>query len=292
MSNIDKTIDEIDKIKHNIDIILNNQKKMLFFLKSYHYILILAQIFKLKISLMNLNENQDFIVLFLSQVEMELITINLYIDKSLIDLENIVKDQEIIYKHIDSIFNNLTQNIKLLNIKLLNIELLNIESNQISTLDSYMEAIVNFNIILNNDAIIKEYIISIREILKKCIMYIEKVRVMWYNYKVKINTNTNTNTITITTTENKKRKLIFSDLDSDAKENKTVLFFSTLTLESESVSESKFVSESLSVSESVSALESAFTSISASEDNLKTKKAKQSLNNEKVITWLAKNSTS
>ena len=284
MSNIDKTIDEIDKIKHNIDIILNNQKKMLFFLKSYHYILILAQIFKLKISLMNLNENQDFIVLFLSRVEMELITINLYIDKSLLDLENIVKDQEIIYKHIDSIFNNLSQNIKLLKI----------ESNQISTLDSYMEAIVNFNIILNNDAIIKEYIISIREILKKCIMYIEKVRVMWYNYKVKINTNTNTNTntITITTTENKKRKLIFSDLDldSDAKENKTVLFFSTLTLESESVSESKFVSESVSVS--VTALESAFTSISASEDNLKTKKTKQSLNNEKVITWLAKNSTS
>ena len=264
MSNTDKTIDEI---KHNIDIILNNQKKMLFFLKSYHYILILSRIFNLKISLMNLNENQNCIVLFLSQVEMELITINLCIDKSLLDLENIVKDQEIIYKHIDSIFNNLTQNIKLL---------IHIEKTKISTLDSYIEAIVKFNIILNNDAIIKEYIISIREILKNSIIYIENVKVMWYNYKVKINKNTNT----ITTTENRKRKLNFSDLDldldSDAKENKTVLFSSKLTTESESVSESKSVSESASVSE----------------DNLKTKKAKQSLNNEKVITWLAKNSTS
>jgi hypothetical protein len=274
MSNIDKTIDEIDKIKHNIDIILNNQKKMLFFLKSYHYILILAQIFKLKISLMNLNENQDFIVLFLSQVEMELITINLYIDKSLLDLENIVKDQEIIYKHIDSIFNNLTQNIKLLNIELLNIELSNIESNQISTLDSYMKAIVKFNIILNNDAIIKEYIISIREILKKCIMYIEKARVMWYNYKFKINTNT-----IITTTENKKRKSELLDIDIDVDVSVSV------SVDDQDINkddnEKKFLFSLAS--------ECTSECVSESVANLKTKKTKKFSNNEKVITWLKNN---
>jgi hypothetical protein len=133
-----------------------------------------------------------------------------------------------------------------------------------------MEAIVKFNIILNNDAIIKEYIISIREILKKCIMYIEKARVMYYNYKVKINTNI--------TTENKKRKPELLNIDSESV--------------SESVSEfvSEFVSES--VSEFVSVSAPVPVPVSVSEDNLKTKKAKKSLNNEKVITWLAKNSTS
>jgi len=232
MSNTDKTTNEIEKIKHNIGIILNNQKKMLFFLNSNHYILILANIFQIILTFKTINVNQDFIVLLLSQVEMQITTIDFWINKSLLDLENISKDQDIIYTNIDSIFNNLTQNIKLLNIKLLNIELLNIESNQISTLDSYMEAIVKFNIILNNDAIIKEYIISIREILKKCIMYIEKARVMYYNYKVKINTNI--------TTENKKRKPELLNIDSESV--------------SESVSEfvSEFVSESVSVSASLS----------------------------------------
>ena len=253
MSNTDKTTIEIDKIKHNIGIILNNQKKMLFFLNSNHYILILANIFQIILTFKTINGNQDFIVLFLSQVEMQITTIDFLINKSLLDLENISKDQDIIYTNIDSIFNNLTQNIKLLNI-----ELLNIESNQISTLDSYMEAIVKFNIILNNDAIIKEYIISIREILKRCIMYIEKARVMYYNYKVKINTNTNI------ITENKKRKPELLNIDS------------------ESVSE--FVSESVTVPVPVPVL--------VSEDNLKSKKAKKSLSNEKVISWLTKNSTS
>jgi len=274
MSNTDKTTIEIDKIKHNIGIILNNQKKMLFFLNSNHYILILANIFQIILTFKTINGNQDFIVLFLSQVEMQITTIDFLINKSLLDLENISKDQDIIYTNIDSIFNNLTQNIKLLNIELLNIELLNIESNQISTLDSYMEAIVKFNIILNNDAIIKEYIISIREILKRCIMYIEKARVMYYNYKVKINTNTNI------ITENKKRKPELLNIDSESVSE----FVSESVSEFVSESVSEFVSESVTVPVPVPVL--------VSEDNLKSKKAKKSLSNEKVISWLTKNSTS
>jgi len=276
MSNTDKTTNEIDKIKHNIATINNNQTKMLFFLKSNHYIQILANIFQIILTFKTINVNQDFIVLFLSQVEMQITTIDFWINKSLLDLENISKDQDIIYTNIDSNFKNLTQNIKLLNIELLNIELSNIESNQISTLDSYMKAIVKFNIILNNDAIIKEYIISIREILKKCIMYIEKARVMWYNYKFKINTNT-----IITTTENKKRKSELLDIDIDVDVSVSV----SVSVDDQDINkddnEKKFLFSLAS--------ECTSECVSESVANLKTKKTKKSSNNEKVITWLKNN---
>jgi len=280
MSNTDKTTNEIDKIKHNIATINNNQTKMLFFLKSNHYIKILANIFQIILTFKTINVNQDFIVLFLSQVEMQITTIDFWINKSLLNLENISKDQDIIYTNIDSNFKNLTQNIKLLNIELLNIELSNIESNQISTLDSYIEAIVKFNIILNNDAIIKEYIISIREILKKCIMYIEKARVMWYKFKI------NTNTI-ITTTENKKRKseLLDIDVDVDVNVNVNVNVNVSVSVDDQDINkdnnEKKFLFSLASISTS--------ECVSESVANLKTKKTKKSSNNEKVITWLKNN---
>jgi hypothetical protein len=177
MSVFDKTTCETNEVVNNLVIISNNQINMLLFLKKI---------------------NQDLIALFFSEI---LFTkIDFQINQSLLDFENICKDQDDIYKHICSIFDKLTNNIKLL----IHVQ----ETNKafMLILENNIKAILYFNIILKNDAIIKEYISSIREILSNCIMSIENARFKYYKMCIqKANTNTTTDTNNIN--NNKKRKL-------------------------------------------------------------------------------------
>lgn len=206
MSNTDK-IDEVVYnqviISKNQKNILVNQKIILFFLNSNNYILILFNIFQLILDLTFINLIVDK-VSYLADIKIQLDKIDFWLNKNIFDFENICKDQETIYTHIDLIFDNLTHNIKLL----IHVTETNKISNQLLTLDSYIKDIKQFNIIIKNHAIIKEYITSVRAILSKSIVSFEKARFMWYNYNVSIQ-----KTNTIITTENKKRKLEVLNVD-------------------------------------------------------------------------------
>ena len=195
----------INKVEDNLVIISNNLKNTLAyqnlivtFLKSDNYIQSLVNIFQLILDLTFLNLNAN-VVYYLSNIEQHLLVIDIWLNKSLFNLENISKGEVTIGTYIDLTFNNLTENINRLIHETKTKT--NIISNQLLTFDNYIKAIAQFNTILKNHAITKEYITSVRVILSKSIVYIEKARFLWYNYnvciqKAKVNISDNTNTIT------------------------------------------------------------------------------------------------
>jgi hypothetical protein len=230
---IDRTIDRTDQVVINFGIISNNlnnilayQNLILTFLSSDNYIKSLGNIFQLILDLTFLNFNTN-IISYLSNVEKHLLVIDLWLKKSIFNFENICEGEVTIDTYINLTFDNLTENINWL----IHETKTNIISNKLLAFENYIKAIEQFNIILKNHAIIKEYIISVRVILNKSTVYIKNASNMWYNYNVYIqktkNTitdNTNTNTNTNIKTENKKRKLELSksELASDFESSKLI----------------------------------------------------------------------